>query len=369
MALLACALCGPLSVGAAYANDVIMGVNVEDVGHMNEQQQDALLDELQQHGVKTIRTGMLNRGMLDPKFAHFVVGAFKRGIQTVLLIYPTQGGAGKHTAPTNPRFGRRWPIPALSDADPQGFRDWLAPQMAAMESAQVRFAAFELGNEFNTPGFNGDFPVPGTGRVLGISELSNANDSEGNAIAAGYKAYLKNLAVLKDARDHSQINRATPVLLGGLANVDLPKAQSYNKVVAAAIPDTIQFLRRNGLDELVDGYAVHFYPSGDPRQSVSARTATLQNILGECRKDTKPCWLTEWNFNNGNKSCPINDAARLQLVQTERKAFEPFVVQGRLKALLWYSWNGDYVGEKENPGAIFRCGALTDAGRLALSPM
>jgi hypothetical protein len=53
----------------------------------------------------------------------------------------------------------------------------------------------------------------------------------------------------------------------------------------------------------------------------------------------------------------------------ERQAFRPFVEQGRLAAALWYTWNGDFVGEKENPGAIFRCGALTDAGKLALSPL
>jgi hypothetical protein len=32
-------------------------------------------------------------------------------------------------------------------------------------------------------------------------------------------------------------------------------------------------------------------------------------------------------------------------------------------------WNGDHPGDNENTGAIFRCGALTDAGKLALSPM
>jgi hypothetical protein len=79
--------------------------------------------------------------------------------------------------------------------------------------------------------------------------------------------------------------------------------------------------------------------------------------------------LTEWNFKNANKSCPVNDETRAKLVQMERQAFQPFVEQGRLAAARWYTWNGDFVGEKENPGAIFRCGALTDAGKQALSPM
>ena len=37
----------------------------------------------------------------------------------------------------------------------------------------------------------------------------------------------------------------------------------YNEIFA--------FLREHGLDGLVDGYGVHFYPSGDPRQSLSER--------------------------------------------------------------------------------------------------
>jgi len=59
----------------------------------------------------------------------------------------------------------------------------------------------------------------------------------------------------------------------------------------------------------------------------------------------------------------------LQLMQAERRAFKPFVEEGRLAAIIYYSWDGDFVGQHENMGAIFRCGALTDAGKLALRPM
>ena len=40
-----------------------------------------------------------------------------------------------------------------------------------------------------------------------------------------------------------------------------------------------------------------------------------------------------------------------------------------LAASICYSWDGDFPGQNENIGAIFRCGELTDAGRLALSQM
>src|SRR5258705_10466537 len=54
-------------------------------------------------------------------------------------------------------------------------------------------------------------------------------------------------------RDHSQLNGTTPVISGGLANVGSPQTRSFNKQLTVSIPDTIEFLRRNGSDRLVDG--------------------------------------------------------------------------------------------------------------------
>jgi hypothetical protein len=263
----------------------------------------------------------------------------------------------------NPPVGRLWRVPALSDADPEGFRKWFVLQLAALEAAGVRVAAFELGNEFNTTGYNGDFPAPGSGRVLGLSDLNNPNDAEVHAVAEGYRNYIKILAVLKDMRDHSRVNKATPIISGGLANVGLSGTKSFNKQVATSIPDTIKFLRQNGSDRLVDGYGVHVYPNGDIHQTGPVRASVLNYDFSACRKDSKPCWLTEWAFNNRDQSCPIDDTTRVQLVRAERSAFKPFAEKGLLAAMIYYSWDGDFVGQKENMGRIFRCGALTDAGK------
>ena len=43
-----------------------------------------------------------------------------------------------------------------------------------------------------------------------------------------------------------------------------------------------------------------------------------------------------------------------------------FMSQGRLAAIICYTWRG--VPGKLDPMAVFRCGALTDAGKSALSP-
>jgi hypothetical protein len=225
----------------------------------------------------------------------------------------------------------------------------------------------ELGNEINTSGYNSDIPMPGTGRVLGLSDLNNPRDPEGPAIANGYRNYLRVMEALKDVRDHSKLNKTTPVILAGLAEWGLPSPKAWDKNAGVSVPDTIEFLRQNGLDKLVDGYGVHIYPTGNPRVPVSGRISELEQkkIFSQCRHE-KPCWLTEWGIPNG-QSCPIDDANRAQVIEAERDAFKPFVQQGRLAAIIYYTWSG--TPTKVDPMGVFRCGRLTDAGKAALRPM
>jgi hypothetical protein len=148
-----------------------------------------------------------------------------------------------------------------------------------------------------------------------------------------------------------------------------PGPHSFNKQLATSVPDTIEFLRENGMDRLVDGCGVHAYTSGDPHQTLSQRISVLDDIFHACKPDTKPCWLTEWAFNNRDQSCPLRDDVRVELVGTQRNVLKHFADQGRLAASIYYSWDGDFPGQKENMGALVRCGALTEAGKLALNPM
>jgi hypothetical protein len=364
--VMGCVLFGTLTVHAARADTVIVGVNVVGCDQMSEQQQDATIAQLQKDGVKVIRTTL---GGKNDKYTAFVIKAFQHGIGSIVMVSPNKGGTGVHTSPANTAAGRGWEMPALSDTDPSGFRKGYTPELTALEAAGVRLTALELGNEINMTWDNADFPVPNSGRVLGLADLGNPNDPEGRAVAAGYRAYVKIMAALKDMRDHLRINQTTPIISGGLGNVGLPRAQSFNKQLQVAIPDTIEFLRRNGMDSLVDGYGVHFYPNGNTHQPMPERIADLDtNIFAACQRNTKPCWLTEWGFDNRDKSCPLDDAVRVRQVTVERAALRGFIDQGRLAASIYYSWSG-LPNEKENSGALFRCGALTAAGKLALSPM
>jgi hypothetical protein len=202
--------------------------------------------------------------------------------------------------------------------------------------------------------------------VLGLADLNNPDDAEARQIAAGYLRYISIMAVVKDVRDHSRLNRTTPIITGGLANAGLPGPKSFNGQLATSIPDTIAFLSQHGVDQYVDGYGVHAYTSGDPRQSIAQRTSVFEAIFHACNS-RKPCWLTEWAFSKRDQSCPLHDDLRVQLVRAERAALKQFIDERRLAASLYYSWDGDFPGQKENMGAVFRCGSLGEAGKLALS--
>jgi hypothetical protein len=375
----ACTLLSSLAIPAALGNNVIVGANVVAVDQASEQDRDALIEQLQRYGVKTIRMSLGGHG---DRYTTFAVKAYQHGINAVIFVDPCDGNTKQHALPPDASAGRPWGLSALSDADPDGFRKVFSTQLATLEAAGVKVTAFELGNELNTPRFNADFrPEQISGRVLGLSDLNNPADREAHTVATGYRAYIKIMAVLKDLRDHSKLNQKTPILSGMSADWGKPqdrKPGEHRWPDAVGIADSIEFLRQNGLDRLVDGYGVHTYPSDDPHLTVSARIALLESrgVLSACRQGTKPCWMTEWGFNNASQSCPINDKARTQVIEAERSAFKQFAEQGRLAAILFYSWSGvlpfswDHSpNRKADVGAIYRCGVLTDAGKLAVKPL
>ena len=362
---------GALAAQPVLAQHAIVGVNVVGTDQASDQTRHDLLEQLQRYHVKTIRTSLGGHGN---RYTTFVVTAFQHGIGSVVFVNPSAGGTNStHTLPADKAAGLPWPVPALSDADPEGFKKWFEAEVATLDAAGVRITAFEFGNELNTPRFNGDFGAEKTpGRILRLSELENPHDPQASAVAGGYRVYLKILAAMKDVRDHSTVNRKTPIISGMSAVMAAGRT-------SATIPDSIEFLRQNGLDKVADGYAVHTYPAGDARVSASARAEQLEQsgVLSECKQGTKPCWLTEWGLPNKDESCPLNDAARVKPAQAERAAFQQFVEQGRLAAILYYSWSGvlpfswqhDTTNANNDPYTIFRCGGLSDAGTVALSPM
>jgi hypothetical protein len=367
----ACAL-GALNADSAVAAEAIVGVNVVGVQNLGEPQQDALVALLQKEGVRTVRTG------LGDKFTHFITSAFQHGIGAVVIVDPVAGSAAasQHPRRADPPL-TTWAVGRLSDADPEGFKKWLTSQLATLQRNGVKLTALEIGNELNSPGYNGDFNVPGDGRVLGFDDLEKGwktwfdkepiTDAEAANVAKGFSIYLSILGAATAVKGEvSPLNRTTPVISSGAVyNTDLPRPARNPPVAGPAhgVPatDFIRFLRQHGLDDRVDGYGIHLYYS---------TPNNIDNALSICRgAGRKPCWLTEWGgFPTQGTSCPLgygpgDDVARFNLVSKVRETLKPFVSKGRLVNAMYYSWNSG--------GAIYipACNGVTRSGKLAIAPL
>lgn len=354
----------------------VVGVNlVNEPYKETAAEQEATFQALQAAGVHVIRAGVPDTAQGQA----FAQRAYAHGlkIEWLLGIYPDPGTPWPKLpdAYKGKGFWRGWPLSAANAAT---FKANIGAQLAKLESEGVVLAGFELGNEINWTGFNADFTLPAQGRVLNEKDL--ANDPEGRKIAQGYLRYIETLAALKDIRDHSTLNQHTPIISGGLADLDdSGKWLRTVKADAVSVDATLNFLRANGIDRLVDGYGLHFYPAATnpgTAQGLAALRAHLQlNGLSECQPSGaakgKPCWVTEWNFNGlkGLDGCPIDDSSRVAMVREMRGVLHELAEQHRLGGSLYYTWQGQIHAPKEDRDSAFLCGELTESGKMAASPM
>jgi hypothetical protein len=370
--LLGYALAAILVVATAHAADVVVGVNVVNPMRAKVVDQNTIIAELKAAGVRVIRTWITP----DDKGVDFAKRVYAQGIRIVLGVSP-QYPPDAPKRPYQPEeFPAMWSGHPLSYADPDRSRAYFQSLIERLEANGIVLAALELGNEINWAAFNPEFPLPGEGKVFSLNDLHH--DPEAKRVARGFLQYLKILAVLKEVRAHSKLNQHTPILTAGLvAAPDGDRPWNNKKEDKVSLPATIEFLRTNGLDSLVDGYAIHTYPSstrpGNPADD-ARRTDRFNSVdMAECRpagsKDGKPCWITEWGFPNKDVSCPTNDTERTKLVKVMRSDFEHAASQGRLIGAMLFTWNSDPWSKSVDKDSVYRCGELTESGKLALAPM
>jgi hypothetical protein len=345
--LFLCMLLVPWALAPAQAADVVVGVNlVNQPDKLKPDEQDAILGSMQRAGVRVIRAGIAD----NEQGLSFAQRVYAHGIKIEWFAWGVPSSSGNMI---------------LSSADPDKFRAYFQPLLAKLESKGIVLAGLELGNEINWS--NHDLGQAGTGRILGLEDLSS--DPKGKQVAKGYLQYIKLLAVLKDVRDHSQLNQHTPIISAGSGELDKsPKGRDAVSLVAM-----LQFLRAKGMDKLVDAYGIHWYPEG--ATTPAARLADLQRFLAECGTGSdgrKPCWITEWGLPvTSGPTCPVVEVKRTGIFAELRNDFSQFVRQGRLQAIFLYTWQGDYHQDmtRPDPYGAFMCGALTKSGRLAFTPM
>lgn len=357
--------------GFPQAQDLVVGVDfVFAPYNLPPAEQETILGQMEHAGVRVVRCSISD----DDKGMDFAQRVYAHGIKIIWMVglTPAPGTPWPH-APEG--FKGLWQGYPLSAIDPDRFRAGFEPMLAKLEAKGILLEAFEPGNEINWAGFNADFSLPGEGRVLGMDDLTE--DPEGKRVAEGYLQYIKLLEALKGVRDHSKLNQHTPIISAGLADLDGSSWPHQRKADAVSVSVTIEFLRAHGLDRLVDGYGIHSYPpSGDPGTSAGAakrRAHVEENGLAECqapgKADGKPCWFTEWGVGGANRTCPVVDKDKVKLVREMRDYYGQLARQGRLKGLIFYVWHGNWHADQQNPASAFRCGTLTESGRLALAPM
>src|SRR6516165_11132090 len=217
-----------LVLGVAYSAPASpqtqVGVNFANGDRLSQSAQLTVLAELQAAGAKVIRIPLEPRtwgppGVYDDSIA-LIKAAYARAISP-LVIVPLQYPATVKPRPYNPAFPDIWAAYPLSQSDPALFTSWFTPILAQLETSGVVLAGLELGNEINWAPFNGDFSVPGEGNVFSVADLYT--NSEAEVIAAGYRAYMLSLQALRQIRDASALNQATPVISAGLSNPGAPR--------------------------------------------------------------------------------------------------------------------------------------------------
>lgn len=356
--------------GPARAYGVVVGVDLPVVDRMSAEEQDKMLDSLHAAGVHVIRTWIANDASYE-----FIRKAFALGMKADLTIpFQHRSEATKRAAAAD--LPKMYPSFPLSAIDPDLTAAAFKPQLDKLEGMGIDFVAFEVGNEQNNPGFNGEFPIHAAGECTNCGNRGRdflEHDPEGQAIAAGYRNYIKILAAIKAVRDQSKLNRHTAVLLGGLADNGSEMPWHGSRTNQVSVKATTQYLRDNGLDKVVDAYGVHTYPwANGPGQSgpMHNRQKRLEDFaLSECQPEGrgKPCWITEWGIANKDDSCPTNDAERAAVVrELMTEDFRPYVKQKRVKGLLYWLWQSESGAKHDEPHTIYRCGSLTESGRLAI---
>jgi hypothetical protein len=352
----------------AHPANFVTGVDLVGPAGASFEQQSALIGQLKAAGVHVVRTGF---GARDENI-NFAKRLYDAGIKIIFMIGPSFPPDAP-TRPAMPNFPGMRPGQPLSFADPVRSKDYFQFLLDKLEASGIVLAGLELDNEINWADGNRDFPLPGEGKIFGLNDL--ARDPEARKIAKGYLQYLKVMAALKDVRDHSKLNQKTPIILAGLSTVGPegpkpPAGGAWAKEDAVSIKATIEFLRTNGLDDLVDFYGVHYYPRENTPPARKARLETY--ALSECRPSGsasgKPCWITEWGIQNTNASCPVNDRDRAALAQEMMGYFREIAANGRLPMVIYYAWDAKPGATGLESYGIYRCGNVTEAGRMALTP-
>jgi hypothetical protein len=349
-----CMIVMQASASGAQGLDVYRGVNETHLHWKTPQEREKVIDDMRQAGVGSVRVD------LGEPFDKSIDGLdllTRKGLSILLIVGFAEPPLVARDATRRPGRGIIWSVAPLSQLDPDFFREKFGGLWRQIEQRRIRLSAIEAGNEINWAAFNGDLGLlppqgqPPQGAPGSVALRDRA------AYLLGLRRYVAAVAIIKQFRDASVTNRDTKIISAGLAS--MPATFAAN--VGAEYVDTnetLDILKADGLDAVVDGYGVHTYPNiNQPSQ----RTRDFEDLLRPCPAGGRghSCWLTEWGVRQPNLACPSDESKRVPLIREMLERIAANVRQKRIGGSYYYDWD-----DKPIEFAVWRCGGLTEAGKV-----
>jgi hypothetical protein len=170
---------------------------------------------------------------------------------------------------------------------------------------------------------------------------------------------------LRALRDASRLNRQTPIITAGLSNPGAAGPRPGGPADAVAIPAAVAYLQSLGADRIADAIGVHSYtPVKDGMKPEDYAASLSIGPLSICGPKLH-CWVTEWGLSNANTQCPLDDNGRAQKMAVARQGFDRLITGRAVTGLFYFAWNTDPWSKSLDPLSVYRCGGLTEAGRIA----
>lgn len=330
------------------------GVNRLNLAWLERTDQERILREIADSGATHVRLSLSRP--VDKSIDALEI-ANRLGLRILLEIQLSNKSYYPDSVRPRTGFGRIWDINRLSDLDLDRYRVGLASALQRIDALGIRLDAVEPGNEINLAGYNGDLAVyekPGQATPRHLGELTDPQ-----AFGKGLENYVEALKITRDAVRASANSKAI-IVSAGLSDMGAKEAdrQGMERLDPGEV---IALLKTRGMDALVDAYGIHIYPA---RKDKAAITSIVTKLLDFCAPADRgrPCWVTEWGIANTARSCPVDDREREGAMTAMRTVFERLSEEKRLDAAYYYDW------DTQQNYRLWRCGALSPAGALAIEP-
>jgi hypothetical protein len=285
------------SLAAAQATDRLLGVNRDGLAWLKpDEAWMATIDRMAGASVPAVRMNLLS---LFSKTLDVVAYAGKKNIKVVLVIPLTFHDFYSAGATPRPREGNFREINRISQIDLDRFTQIWNSVVNEIDSRGLRVLAFEIGNEFNSAYFNGDLPIVKGGAILSAQtarEYSFWPDFE-----AGMRKLVDVARIVATSVRNTESLHDTKVLLGAPAKAQTDWLRRSGNALADPKP-ALRTLSDLGIQNYVDGYAVHIYPDLAkirPAKRIDALRRQLDLAFAPLSATfglQKPFWITEWGF-------------------------------------------------------------------------